>query len=94
MAAQWAGRKGRRWREAKAKLHQTTQICVLCGHPGAFEAHHIPSRKALLAMGLDPNDLQYLHAAHGTSCRCPTCGQACNQVEGTGQGKTRMTCEW
>lgn len=94
MVARWAGRKGRPWREAKAKLHATSDMCVLCGHAGAREAHHIPARVVLLAQGLDPNDLQYLHPAHGSSCRCPTCGQACNQVEGTGAGRVRMSCEW
>lgn len=94
MVARWAGRKGRPWREAKAKLHATTDLCHLCGHAGAREADHEPPRKVLLALGLDPNDVQYLRAAHGSSCPCPTCGQACNQIKGTGTGRVRMSCEW
>jgi hypothetical protein len=94
MVARWAGRKGRPWREAKAKLHAISQTCWLCGHAGATEADHEPPRKVLLQLGLDPNDLQYLRPAHGSSCPCPTCGQTCNQIKGEGQHKPRMTCEW
>lgn len=94
MAARWAGRKGRPWREAKAKLHSISQMCWLCGHDGATEADHDPPRKVLLQLGLDPNDLQYLRPAHGSSCPCPTCGQKCNQVRGTGERSVRMSCEW
>jgi hypothetical protein len=94
MAARWAGRKGRRWREAKADLHGTSQMCWLCGHAGAYEADHEPPRKVLLQLGLDPNDVRYLKPAHGSSCPCPTCGQVCNQIKGTGQHRPRLTCEW
>lgn len=93
MVAPSAGRKGRRWREAKADLRSLSQVCWLCGHHGAFEADHEPPRKVLLQLGLDPNDVRYLRPAHGSSCPCPTCGQSCNQVKGTG-GRPRMSCEW
>lgn len=94
MVAQHAGRRGRRWRKVKDDLHRTSQMCWLCGHAGAFEADHEPSRKVLLALGLDPNDPQYVRPAHGSSCPCPTCGQKCNQVKGSGGRRPRMTCEW
>lgn len=94
MVARWAGRKGRTWREAKAQLNATSQLCWWCGHPGAYEADHEPAREVLLKLGMDPNDLRYLRPIHGGSCRCTTCGQACNQVKGTGRGKPRMTTEW
>ncbi len=89
-----AGRSGRPWREAKRQLHATTQICHLCGHGGAYEADHVPPRKVLLQLGLDPNDMRYLRAAHGSSCPCPVCGQRCNQVKGDREGIQRMTSEW
>lgn len=91
-----AGRKGRRYRKAKQDLHQTTQLCWLCGHMGAYELDHDPPRTVLLQVGLDPDDPRFHRAAHGTSCPCPTCGQRCNQVKGTGQSTAsrRMTCEW
>jgi hypothetical protein len=94
MVARWAGRKGRRWREAKATLNATSQLCWWCGHQGAREADHEPARVVLLALGLDPNDPRYLRPIHGASCRCPTCGQACNQVKGKGERRPRMTSEW
>lgn len=94
MVAKWAGRKGRPYREAKARLSANTQMCWLCGHAGAYELDHEPARKVLLALGHDPNDPQYHRAAHGSSCPCPTCGQRCNQVKGVGNRRPRMTCEW
>lgn len=94
MVARTAGRKGRTWREAKAKLHSISTLCWWCGHEGAYEADHEPTRETLLSLGMDPNDLQYLRPIHGGSCRCPTCGQACNQVKGSGGRRPRMTCEW
>lgn len=94
MVARWAGRKGRPWREAKAQLNAASQLCWLCGHHGGLEADHEPPRHVLLKLGLDPNDLRYLRPAHGSSCPCPTCGQACNQVKGKGTRKPRMTAEW
>jgi hypothetical protein len=93
MVARTAGRKGRPWRKAKATMNATTQVCWLCGHDGAYEVDHEPARKILIERGLDPNDPQYHRPAHGSSCRCPTCGLCCNQVKGTGQ-RARMTCEW
>jgi len=87
-------RRGGRYRKAKQDLHAATDMCWLCGHAGARELDHEPSLDVLLRMGLDPHDSAYHRAAHGTSSRCPTCGQACNQVKGAGQRRTRMTCEW
>lgn len=94
MVARWAGRKGRPYRNAKANLQAKSQMCWLCGHTGAFELDHEPARKVLLQLGLDPNDPQFHRPAHGSSCPCPTCGQKCNQIKGTGAGRTRMTSEW
>ncbi|BCJ45329.1 hypothetical protein GCM10010168_85980 [Actinoplanes ianthinogenes] len=87
-------RKGRPYRRAKQALQDATQTCWLCGHHGARELDHEPPLSRLLDLGLDPLDPQYHKAAHGTSCPCPTCGQACNQVKGASTRSTRMTCEW
>lgn len=75
-----AGRKGGRWRNARAACLATSTICHLCLHDGAGEADHHPlSLQQLIRLGLDPDDPQHLRPAHGTSARCPTCGRACNQ---------------
>lgn len=94
MVAKWAGRKGRTYREAKAKLHAISTTCWLCGHGDAYEADHEPPRKVLLQLGLDPNSLEYMRPAHGSSCPCPTCGLMCNQIKGASDRRPRMTCEW
>ena len=84
MASRSAGRKGARWRRAKADaVAAAGGVCHLCGHLGAYEGDHVPARKILVALGLDPNDPRFIKASHGSSCRCPTCGKACNQVKGT-----------
>jgi hypothetical protein len=81
-----AGRKGGRWRKARAACLAESTICHLCGHGGAGEADHHPYSVARLkAMGLDPDDPQWLRPAHGTSSPCPVCGQQCNQVKGDGR---------
>ncbi|SCL33477.1 hypothetical protein, partial [Micromonospora inyonensis] len=82
VVARSAGRKGRRHRRAKVDLQAATTTCWLCGHGGAYELDHDPPRKVLLRLGLDPDDPRFHKAAHGSSCRCPTCGQCCNQVKG------------
>lgn len=94
MVARTAGRKGRKYREAKAQLHAISTTCWLCGHGDAYEADHEPPRKVLLKLGLDPNSLEYMRPAHGSSCPCPTCGLMCNQIKGASDRRPRMTCEW
>ncbi len=80
-----AGRKGRRWRRARAICLSISTVCHICGHEGAGEADHDPMpRPKLIELGLDPDDPQYLRPAHGSSSRCETCGQCCNQVKGSG----------
>lgn len=79
----YAGRKGRRWRRARAAILATSTLCHLCGHEGAGEADHHPlTLGQLIAQGLDPDDPAYLKPAHGAFSRCPTCGRCCNQVKG------------
>lgn len=81
-----AGRKGRRWRKARAEVLATSDVCHLCGHGGAGEADHDPPLATLRAMGLDPDDPAHMRPAHGGSARCWVCdparGKACNQVRG------------
>lgn len=80
---QQAGRKGRRWRRARAQCLSISTVCHICGHPGAGEADHDPiPRDTLIKLGLDADDPQFLKPAHGAFSRCPTCGQCCNQAKG------------
>lgn len=65
-------------REVKA----TGATCVLCGHPGSTSTHHLvpPSRFPAMARELARNPANWA-PAHGVE-KCPTCGVACNQVQG------------
>lgn len=94
MPARTAGRKGRPYRRARALVLADSDLCVICGHGGAETIQHVPARVHLIAMGLDPNDPQYMKPAHGTKGRdknpCPTCGRLCNQEAGTGPTSPSM----
>lgn len=81
----WAGRKGRRWQAVRAEVLATSTVCHLCGHAGSGDVDHTPSRRDLLALGLDPEDPIYLRPAHGSLSRCRVCGLCCNQVKGSGR---------
>lgn len=96
------------YRRNRAILLATTDICRICGHPGAQTADHIvPARfwprdgAGKLLPGLD--DLSNLGPAHGTmgagrtvvQNRCPVCGRLCNQSRGTGRAGGRpQTRKW
>lgn len=82
MVARSAGRKGRRYRRARANVLAASDICHLCGHGGSGDVDHDPPRVELLALGLDPDDEQYMRPAHGSFSRCRVCDKACNQVKG------------
>lgn len=77
-----SGRRGRPWRRVRADVLAISTVCWICGHEGAGDADHEPSREVLIAAGLDPNDPQYLRPAHGALSRCTVCGRCCNQVKG------------
>lgn len=84
------GRHGRPWRRARAQLFglppfteaARPDVCWICGHAVTTDADHDPPLVVLLALDLDPCDLQYLRRAHGSRC-CPTCGRKCNQEKGS-----------
>lgn len=83
------------YRRNRALLLATTDLCGLCGHPGARTADHIipPSQWPTDAYGrhlpgLDA--LTNLQPAHGTMGnrvtgqqpnRCPICRRLCNQAK-------------
>ncbi len=75
-------------------LKEHRGVCHICGHPGATQVDHTPSRKELLRLGLDPNNPRYLRPAHGgKSGGCPYCPtvdgrpRRCNQRKGVGPVK-------
>lgn len=70
-------------RKAVAYILSLSDICHLCGHPGARQADDVIPR----SRGGDPNDPNNLLPAHGGNRReidnpCPTCGKRCNQSRG------------
>jgi 5-methylcytosine-specific restriction endonuclease McrA len=69
---------GRPWRRVRARVLATSDLCGLCGHPGAREVDLIIP----LSLGGDPLDPANLRPAHGTSDPCPWCLRACNQSRG------------
>lgn len=91
----------REYARNRARLLATTDLCMLCGHPGATTADHIVPWRAWPRMEngkLRPgfNSMGNLQAAHGTMGsgpdrqhnRCPTCNRLCNQSKGAGTFRT------
>lgn len=89
-----SGRSGTghaRYRRNRAILLASTDICAICGHPGAITADHIIPDKIWRQLFPDDrfgfDELANLQPAHGCFGagvrtelgRCPTCGRMCNQ---------------
>jgi len=81
-------RKTLEWRTNVAIVLALSDICHLCGHPGAKTGDHIitvhdwpPDRPGVNAI----TNIAPAHGARGPhpANRCPTCGQLCNQRRGT-----------
>ncbi|MFE2352220.1 HNH endonuclease [Kitasatospora cineracea] len=66
-----------RYRKQRARLLAESDICHLCGHPGADVADHLLP----VSRGGDPYDPDNQAPAHGIN-RCPTCGRNCNGEKG------------
>jgi len=85
-------RNGHRYRKAVAACLAESDICGICGHPGARTADHIISVDEWLRMygtydGVNnPNNLQPAHGTKGrinNPCPHPDCnGRLCNQSRG------------
>jgi 5-methylcytosine-specific restriction endonuclease McrA len=65
------------YRKARARLLAESDVCHLCGHPGADVVDHVIP----VASGADPEDTSNWLPAHGVR-RCPTCGRNCNGEKG------------
>jgi 5-methylcytosine-specific restriction endonuclease McrA len=75
------GPSGRPWRRIRAAVLATSDVCWLCGHPGANDVDHVIPR----SLGGDPLDPANLRPAHGAD-GCPWCRRKCNQARGTRPG--------
>jgi hypothetical protein len=100
MVALSAGRKGRPYRTARERMfREHGDVCVICGHPGSTDAHHVPARQVLIKRGLNPDDPRYMRPAHGVA-GCPVCPwingkpRRCNQIQGTKAPQRRPTQRW
>ncbi|ASU81513.1 HNH endonuclease [Nocardiopsis gilva YIM 90087] len=90
MPGVYAGRSGRPWRRACARLRrEAPSVCWICGkpidqllpytHPMSWTADHVVPRKIMIANDLDPNDVENLRPAHRT----------CNSRKGAGKPPIR-----
>lgn len=75
-----------RYRKQRARLLAESDVCHLCGHPGADVVDHLQP----VARGGDPYDPDNQAPAHGVK-GCPTCGRKCNGEKGAGQTAPRLT---
>jgi hypothetical protein len=86
-------------------LLATTDVCGICGHPGARTADHIiPARswpKDATGRPLPGMDsLANLQPAHGTlgpgrpPNYCPICGRLCNQSRGAAIVRRPTSRDW
>ena len=91
-----SGRSGtRRQRTSRAAVLAHSDLCWLCGHPGARTADHVidatrwprtPDGRMLPGFD-DPANMRPAHGTmgsgpHRTHNPCPTCGKLCNQSRG------------
>ncbi|MCX4780068.1 HNH endonuclease [Streptomyces sp. NBC_01264] len=65
------------YRKQRARLLAESNVCHLCGHPGADVVDHVRP----VSRGADPEDTSNWLPAHGVK-RCPTCGRNCNGEKG------------
>ncbi|MFI8278537.1 HNH endonuclease [Streptomyces sp. NPDC085929] len=65
------------YRKSRARFLAESDVCHLCGHPGADVVDHVHP----VSRGADPEDTSNWLPAHGVK-RCPTCGRNCNGEKG------------
>jgi 5-methylcytosine-specific restriction endonuclease McrA len=73
------GPDSRAWRRLRKRVLAASDLCILCGHPLAGDAHHIIPRSLRPDLELDPSNVA---PAHGALSRCPWCNRACNSEQG------------
>lgn len=83
-------RKTAEYRRNAPRVLALSDICHLCGHPGARTVDHLVSVdewKRRFGNWIGVNNLENLAPAHGNrghlgENRCTTCGALCNQARG------------
>jgi rRNA maturation endonuclease Nob1 len=80
MVSASTGRSTRPFRRARAQVLAESDICAICGHPGARTGGHDIARAVDITMAEDPDNIV---PVHGTGNLCPTCGRNCNREQGT-----------
>lgn len=94
------GRTGSEYRTNAALTLAASDICGICGHPGAKTIDHIITRKNWPIGMPGWNGLANMRPAHGTKGtlknRCPECGKLCNQERGAGRlvSVSRRSADW
>lgn len=73
------------YRKARARFLAESDVCHLCGHPGADVVDHVTP----VAAGADPRDEDNWAPAHGIK-GCTTCGRNCNGDKGASTNAPRL----
>jgi len=97
VTAKHHGRRGRPYLRGRAFVLAASEVCWICGHPGARTIDHVITVKECRERGLLHllNDPANMRPAHGAGNRCPECKRHCNQDRGTGEDKTaRRSRDW
>lgn len=69
----------RPWARLRRQVLALSDICWLCGHPGAGAVDHVIPRDEAPHLELDITNLR---PVHGAGSRCPTCRRHCNEEKG------------
>lgn len=83
-------RRTYRWQVLVRQVLAESDVCVICGHPGANEGGHIIPVRERPDLALDRDNVAPEHGAarYDRAKRrwrrycCPTCGRTCNQSKG------------
>lgn len=65
------------YRQLRARVLATSDICIMCGHAGSQATDHVIP----VARGGARRDIDNLAPIHGVE-RCPVCGRLCNNDKG------------
>jgi 5-methylcytosine-specific restriction endonuclease McrA len=61
MSARWHGRKGRPWRRLRAEVLASSDVCWLCGLPGANTVDHVLPLSQFPELAHDRSNLAPAH---------------------------------
>ena len=69
---------GRRRQERNARILNASNVCHICGHPGADAVDHVVPLNPKPGGAQGTEDIANLRPAHHDT-PCPTCGRKCNR---------------